>query len=42
MGWVEGWMGIKLVEVGWLIEQVGTQTTSVGLDVVAFSKSKFD
>ena len=42
MGWVEGWMRIVLVEVGGLIGQVGTPTAFVGLEVVAFVKSKFD
>ena len=42
MGWVEGWMGIVLVGVGGLTEQVETQTFSVGLEVIAFAKSKFD
>ena len=42
MGWVEGWMGIVWVKVGRIIEQVGTQIISIGLEVVAFVKSKFD
>ena len=37
-----GCMGIVMVDVGGLIEQVGTQTSSAKLEVVAFAKSKFD
>ena len=36
IGWVEDWMEIAIVEVGGPTEQVETQTSSVGLKVVAF------
>ena len=36
MGWVEGWMEIAMVEVDGPTEHVETQTSSVGLEVVAF------
>ena len=42
MDWVEGWMGIVVVEVGRQTEQVRTQTSFIGLEVVALQSSKFD
>ena len=38
MGWVEGWMGIVLVEVVVLEVQVGSQNSFVELGVATFER----